>query len=366
MRIALVTEFFYPTAGGTQTVVACIADELARRGHEVTVFAPLTDGHAYPTWQDRAYQVVWIPVPKYPVVGYLVVQYRMCRLLSRDWDVVHVFHPAFGLASLLARRLRRVRLIASLMGYDTYDFARMPWLKRCITLATCRRADALTAPSHDLARAARGTGVTRDIVVIPHGVDVLPADPERVATLRRALGLKPGAVVFVAIQRHYPVKEPMVFLDAWRLLGRLDWRLILVGGGEMEHLLRQRVAELELSNVTLTGAVTREEVPAYLALADVFVHHSRYEAFGLGILEAMRAGLPVIACDVGGVPEIITDGVNGLLIPPSDPVAMAAAVTRLAESPELRGRLSAAARDRAAEFSWDRLVSRYEGLYREQ
>jgi len=78
----------------------------------------------------------------------------------------------------------------------------------------------------------------------------------------------------------------------------------------------------------------------------------------------MQAGLPVIACAVGGVREIITNGVDGLLIPPSDPVAMAEATARLADSPELRGRLGRAARQTAARYAWPHLVARYEALYR--
>ncbi len=365
MKIALVTEFFYPTTGGTQTVVASVAEVLGRRGHQVTVLAPLADRAQRPPQPGETYVTQWIRFRPWPLVGYLVVQGALWARLA-PFEAIHLFHPAFGLAGLVARRLSRVRLVVSLMGYDTYYFARMPRLKQFITLAVCRGADVVTAPSRDLARLARETGLRRDIEVIPHGVAPASADPTRVAALRHALDIEPGEIVFVAVQRHYPVKEPLVFLEAWHHLARPDCRLILVGGGELEPLLRRRVAELGLTNVTLTGEVPREEVPSYLALADVFIHHSRYESFGLGVLEAMQAGLPVIACQVGAVPEVATDGVEGLLIPPSDPAAMAAAVTKLADSPPLRARLAAAARERAAQFVHDRLVDRYERLYRKE
>jgi glycosyltransferase involved in cell wall biosynthesis len=250
------------------------------------------------------------------------------------------------------------------MGYDTYGFSELPTLKKTIALIVCQHADVLTAPSASLARLARETGVTRGIDIIPLlGPPTGSADPAHVSAVRQALDVENGTVVCVAVQRHYSVKEPTVFLDAWQLLKRPDCRLVLVGGGELESLLRQRVAELGLDNVTLMGEVPREEVPAYLALADIFLHHSHYESFGLGILEAMEAGLPVIASNVGAVPEIITDGVDGLLVPPSDPPAMAAAVTRLATSPGLRNRLATAARERAREFGWERLVGQYEARY---
>ncbi len=363
MKIALVTEFFYPTMGGTQTAVASIANSLGSRGHHVTVLAPLSNQGPWPPQPGGAYTTRWLHFRPWPLAGYLAVQWAIRTRLA-PFDVIHLFHPAFGLGVLWAARRSRKRLVVTLMGYDTYGFAAMPWIKQQITLAVCRRADTLTAPSNDLARLARQTGVTREIEIIPHGVTPVSADPSHVVALRRSLKIKAGQITFVAVQRHYPVKEPLVFLEAWQRLARPDCRLILVGGGELESLLRQRIAELGLTNVTLTGEVPREEVPSYLALADVFVHHSRYESFGLGVLEAMQAGLPVIACNVGAVPEVVTDGAEGLLIPPSDPEAMAAAAVRLADSPELRARLAAAARERATQFAWDHLASRYEKLYR--
>jgi starch synthase len=98
-------------------------------------------------------------------------------------------------------------------------------------------------------------------------------------------------------------------------------------------------------------------------MADAFIHHSRYESFGLGIVEAMCAGLPVIACRVGAVPEIVTHGENGLLIPPSNPEAMVAAVRQLADNVPLRLQLGTAAQEDSRHFSWEVIVRRYEQLY---
>ncbi len=364
MKIVLVTEFFHPSTGGTQTVVAAIANELSQRGHIVTVLAPLAAGHDQTSSPNRAYSVVLAPLSKRSPYGHLKVQFRIWQQIPKDADVIHVFHPAFGLAGLATHRLRPIRLVVSLMGYDTYGFAKMPRLKQFMSLAVCRNADIVTAPSRDLARAARSIGVLRDIAVIPHGTTPVFVNPNDVTSLRRSLNIEDGMMVFVAVQRHHSVKHPTIFLDAWQCSAQSDYRLILVGGGEQESFLRRRAAELGLTNVSIVGEVSREDVPSYLALADVFLHHSRYESFGLGVLEAMRAGLPIIACGVGAVPEIITDGVEGLLVPPSRPAAMAAAMTQLAESLELRTRMAAAAGKRAREFRWDRLVDRYEQMYR--
>ncbi len=362
MKIALVTEFFFPTTGGTQTVVASLAERLAGRGRQVTVLAPLADRSPWPAQPEESYTVRWFRLRSLPFAGYLLVQRAIGASLG-PFEVIHLFHPAFGLGALWATRRPGQRFVATLMGYDTYAFHAMPWLKRRIALAACRQADALTAPSNDLARLASETGVRREIEIIPHGISPALAAPDRATSLRRSLGIEPGQTVFVAVQRHCPIKEPAVFLDAWQRLARPDCRLILVGGGELEPVLRRRADMLNLGGLTVVGEVPREDVITHLAVADVFVHHSHYESFGLGIVEAMQAGLPVIACAVGAVPEIVTDGVEGLLIPPLDPEAMAEAMARLADSATERARLGAAARERSSQFHWDRIVEQYERLY---
>jgi glycosyltransferase involved in cell wall biosynthesis len=302
-------------------------------------------------------------VPRRPGVAYLVAQYRIWRGLTEAFDAIHVFHPAFGLAGLVEQQLRNTPLVVSLMGYDTYAFGRMSRVKQAIALAACRRADAVLAPSHDLARIAGGLGVETHIEVIPHGIHAPTVDPARVNELRRSLRIPPGTTVCVAVQRHYAIKDPMIFLETWKQLRQASHHLVLVGGGELEPMLRRWAAEWGLDNIHIVGEVPHEDVPAYLSLAHIFVHHSHYESFGVGILEAMQMGVPVIACDVGAVPEIITDGVDGLLIPPSNPAAMAQAVTRMADSPDLRAGLAAAGRRRASELGWQRLADRYTRIY---
>jgi glycosyltransferase involved in cell wall biosynthesis len=115
--------------------------------------------------------------------------------------------------------------------------------------------------------------------------------------------------------------------------------------------------------VLLTGFVEHTAVPGVLASLDVLVLPSAYEEMGSVLTEAMASGLPVVASDVGGIPEVVRDGVTGLLVPPGDVGALAAALDRLAADPELRARLSAGARDRAADYAWPRLAGRVAAVY---
>jgi glycosyltransferase involved in cell wall biosynthesis len=361
VNVALITEFFYPTVGGTQTAVAKIAEQLSRRGHQVTVFAPLYEQNQ-PQQPSQRYFTHWVRFPSWPLLGYFIGQLALSRLL-KAFDVIHLFHPAFGFGAWLAVRRKQRPLIVALMGYDTYDFDQLPWLKRQIVRAVSGKAQMVTAPSQDLARLAHHVDPTLNIQIIPHGVELKQADSTEVKALRHSLNLPATATVFVAVQRLYPVKEPMIFIEAWHCLARPDCFLLVVGGGELEATLRKRISELGIDNIIMTGEVPAEKVPVYLRMADAFIHHSWYESFGLSITEAMCAGLPVIACQVGAVPEIVTHGEHGLLIPPSNPEAMAAAVRQLADNVPLRLELGTAAQERSRHFSWEAIVQEYERLY---
>jgi glycosyltransferase involved in cell wall biosynthesis len=362
VKIALVSEFFYPTVGGTQSAVARIAEGLAALGHDVVVFAPLAHHEVTPAQPATAYQTHWIRRPRLTVIGYLFWQLALYWRL-RPFAVVHLFHPAFGLGAFLGKTIAGRRLVVTLMGYDTYDFSRMPLLKRMITLQVTAKADVVTAPSEDMTRLARDVGIVRNIAIIPHGIEARRPPSSEVTELGSSLALQEGQVVFVAVQRLYPVKEPWVLLKAWQLLARPDACLVIVGGGPLEGEVRDSLALQHLDNVIVVGEIAQARVPCFLALGDVFVHHSRYESFGLSVLEAMSAGLPIIASRVGALPELVRHGVDGLLVPPSDPPALARAMGLLLEDSELRRRMAVAAGERAGLYSWKAVVMGYEKAY---
>ncbi len=136
---------------------------------------------------------------------------------------------------------------------------------------------------------------------------------------------------------------------------------VLVGEGRDEQRFRRAAASLD--NVAFAGFV--DNVQDYLAVFDLFVYPSLHEGLGSSLLDAMAFGLPIAASDVGGIPEVVVDGVNGLLIPPEDPDALVAALRRLLDDAGLRESMASANRLRAAEFDTDRMASAYESIYRE-
>jgi glycosyltransferase involved in cell wall biosynthesis len=140
--------------------------------------------------------------------------------------------------------------------------------------------------------------------------------------------------------------------------------LVLVGDGPDRALVRRLVAcSPARERITEIGFVDHAAVPAVLASLDVLVLPSDYEEMGSVLTEAMAAGLPVVASDVGGIPEVVRHGETGLLVPPGDVDALAAALDLLVGDPALRGRLAAGARARARAYSWPVLAGRVAEVY---
>lgn len=238
-------------------------------------------------------------------------------------------------------------------------------------------ADRLVASSVSEAKdLIRLYGASRQRICIAQpGVDQRLFRPRNTAALRRRLGLDGRRVVLFA-GRLEPLKGAETLLDAVAALGGDphfdDVHLLVIGansgdggqsGGERRRLER-RVAESAMAGrVHFLGAVPHERLPDYYALADVCVVPSRTESFGLVALEAQALGTPVVAAAVGGLREVVEDGVTGWLVEGRDPLDYAAVIGRLLRDGEMRAQMGEEARQRAARFTWTRAVDRLVAIY---
>jgi len=204
--------------------------------------------------------------------------------------------------------------------------------------------------------------------VIPNGVDLARFDlPLDSCSLRREFNIPGAAPLFGVVARLEPEKGHRYLVDAMPaiLRGAPDAWLVIVGEGSQEEELRVQAAALPRAvadRIVFTGR--REDVAAITGELDIAVMPSLREAQGISILEAMARRRPVVASAVGGIPEVLTDGLDGILVPPADPPALAAAGIRLASSPALRSRMGEAGRATAERrFSLDAMVRRIEQVY---
>jgi phosphatidylinositol alpha-mannosyltransferase len=223
-----------------------------------------------------------------------------------------------------------------------------------------RRIAVPLAVSRAAAEFAR-VAVEGEIDVVPNGVDV-----DRFARPRGAPeGLPPGRRVMWAHRLDPQKRFPVAVRALGRLAeGREDLALVVAGDGGDRDALDLLPAPAR-ARVAMLGTVPNDDLPPYLAGADVFVAPALgQESFGIALVEAMAAGVPVVASDIPGYREVVRDGVDGLLVPPRDPGALAAAMARVLDDPELASTLARAGRERAREFSWDVVAPAIEARYR--
>lgn len=232
--------------------------------------------------------------------------------------------------------------------------------------------DRLIVPSASIAAKVRAEGRGgAAFTIVPNGVDLARFDlPLTECALRHEFRIPHRAPLLGVVARLEPEKGHRYLIDAMPavLRGAPETWLVLVGEGSLDAELRAQAAALPTparDRIVFTGR--REDVAAITGEIDVAVLPSLREAQGISILEAMARRRPVVASAVGGIPEVLTDGVDGLLVPPADPAALAEACIRLACSPDLRRQLGEAGRETVeARFSLDAMVRRYEEIYDEE
>jgi glycosyltransferase involved in cell wall biosynthesis len=181
---------------------------------------------------------------------------------------------------------------------------------------------------------------------------------------RHALGLPDDMPVVLFVGQFIKRKGVIELLEAWRqLLAREENRalLILIGSGELEQFIRKFIAAHDMADgVRVNGYMQQDELKRWYGAADVLVMPSRYDAFGVVAGEAMASGLPVITTsEVGAEPDLVQDGVSGLVIPPEDVPALTHAIIRLIADVQLRERMGARARERVARFSTESLAAEF-------
>ena len=230
--------------------------------------------------------------------------------------------------------------------------------------------DRLIVPSEAIARKVRAEGrAGARFAVVPNGIDLSRfTGPVRPCALRDEHGIPADAPLLGVVARLEPEKGHRHLIEAMPaiLQASPDARLAVIGEGSEADALRAQADSLGVaSRVVFTGR--REDVSALTADFTIAVLPSLREAQGISLLEAMARRVPVVASDVGGIPEVVTDGSDGRLVPPGDAAALAAAIVELLGDPELRRRLGDAGHDTVADrFSIQAQVRRIEAVYDEE
>jgi phosphatidylinositol alpha-mannosyltransferase len=357
VRIALVCPYDWRAAGGVQVHVRSLAARLRDREHEVTVLTPTTAPPSEP-WVRSIGRPIRVPY-RGTVAPIAPLAFRRTRAVLGEVrpDVVHVHEPLTPSASMFAALADAAPVVATVHAYLDRSIAMEvagPILRR-----VWRHVTVGVAVSDAAASFLRRVVPDAALEIVPNGVDVSAfssAEPRtdlsggrRILWVNR-LDAQKGFPVALAAFSKVLVEIP-------------DATFIVVGEGKDRESLRL-LTEQAFARVDMRGAIENVEVPAYHTGCEVFVASAvGQESFGIAVVEAMAAGIPVVASDIPGYREVLTDGVEGLLVPPRDPEALAAGLVRILREPELAARLGEAGRARARAFDWPIVVDRLEELY---
>jgi glycosyltransferase involved in cell wall biosynthesis len=293
---------------------------------------------------------------------------RLARLLRRrriDVLQTHLVHGA--IVGTAAARLARTPFLVHMRHH--IDDVRLTGgrLHVAVDRALAKAADEVIVPSHAAKRylvAEEGIdGAHVNVVHLGFDADALRSSDAEGRAVRRSLGIEDGAFVAGCVARFSPNKGHRFLFEALARLAadRPDARLILVGQGDSAPYREQARAAGVADRTLFLGE--RRDVPACLRAMDVVVLPSLSESFNQVIIEALAAERPLLVTDVGGAREVVTDGANGLIVPPADAGALHDALRRLADDAELRARLSERARASIEPFSVAAMLAGHLAVY---
>jgi glycosyltransferase involved in cell wall biosynthesis len=364
-RVLILTVGF--TIGGAEQLVLTTAPRLQRDGFDVTVACLKGWGILGDELDARGVRAIALGAK-----GLLDVRVlgRLLSILKRDR--IQILGSHLFWANIVARILGRVASIPVVVTTHHDSFSWMRWHHRLAERLSAPFSDVVTTCSESVRREAIETfGLWPGMVrTLRNGIEIADASPDARARelVRRELGALPDDVLIGTLGRlDEPKKGIPVLFSAARLLSR-DFprlRLAIVGEGPARAELEDRAAREGVSHRVVFAGL-RRDVPEVVRAFDLLVQPSRWEGFGLTLVEAMAVGTPIVASRVGGIPEVVTDGVSGLLVPPGDPQSLASACGRILGDPQMAARFARAGIERArAEFGIERLVRETEDLYRE-
>jgi L-malate glycosyltransferase len=357
----------HPTQGGSGIVATELAMALADRGHEVFIVAcerPFRLPRKTPVHFRKVY-VLDYPLFKYPPHDFALINKLVETTLKYDIDILHAHYMVpHAICAVFARTMltgRHTKVVSTLHGTDITLVGSHPEF-RDICLYAMTQSDALTSVSRWLTRkTCEEFGICRNVHVISNFIDVSRFHPSG----RSGYPSAGKEFIFMHAGNFRPVKRVAdicrIFYD---IQTHVPARLNLVGKGPEIGDARELCAELGISKqVDFPGSLS--DIENEMRKTHFFLLMSQYESFGLSALEAMGCGVPVAASHAGGLPEVIEDGVSGILAPVGDTHGAAQRILEVVTDRSRWEAMSRAAALRARHFDRDAIVSQYETVYRD-
>jgi phosphatidyl-myo-inositol alpha-mannosyltransferase len=364
VKIALVSPYDYPYPGGVTEHISHLHDEFKRRGHEVHIIAPQSAKVRQQGGEIVHAVGTVVPVPSNGSVARISLSLRLSRqvkeILQREqFEVIHLHEPLLPALPITVLRHSHTVNVGTFHAFAQSNYGY--YYGKLILRYFFRRLHgriAVSPPARDFV----ADYFPAHYEIIPNGIDY-----ERFATPHPPLE-RPGeggpTILFVGrMEKRKGLKYLIrAMIGVWNHFP--DARLLVAGGGPLLEDYKRLVEDNGLPNVEFAGFVPAKDLPRYYQSCDIFCAPSTgQESFGIVLLEAMAAGKPLVATDIGGYSSVVQHGKEGFLVPPKDEQALALSLVRLLSDADLRSRMGMAGQSRAALFSWDKVADRVLGYY---
>jgi len=381
MNLLLTTPFFPPQTGGVATYLEDLRRCLSQRGHKVYVLKP-GECHAITPSQENPGECVYefalrsLWSPHRPIRGLIAffvfllpTLWRLTVFLKRHQiEVVSLEYPVAWMAYFFIVRLwTPIKITVGFHGSDVLALHENYRYEQWLVKYMIRRVDWVLAHSSSLLSYAEQLVQKHsdNWSYIPYGVECARLRGQAAAGGRARLAQSARYALTVA--KLYPRKGIDVLLESISKLGTRtqDLCFAIAGDGPEEQVLQQRARDLGIEErVVFLGEIENKDIPALLKECEFFVLPSRSEPFGIVFLEAMTFGKAIVATNVGGIPEFVVDGFNGLLVPSEDSDALAETIELCIENQDTRERLGRNGLSVVeTQYDYDALILRYERLY---
>jgi glycosyltransferase involved in cell wall biosynthesis len=362
MKILMLVDGIGPTTGGGERMAAGLASTLATRGHEIVLCVTRVSSPEHRKPLERA-GVRVLSLERRGRLRFWAFRPLVKLLRGEEIQVIHSHKFGSNVWGVLLGRLCRVPVVVAHEQTWSYEGQIHRVLLDTLIGRLCSAFIAVSSMDRDRMISREHVPAAK-IRVIPNAY--IPRSDSGGGDLRGELAIPAGTPIVGTVAVLRPQKALHVLLEAFAKLDGPDPqpRLVIAGGGEAATAeeLRDRSRELGIDDrVSFLGR--RQDIGTLLEAFDVAAMSSDFEGTPLFALECMSAGKALVATDVGGLPELVEDGRSGLLVPRRDSDRLAAAIGSLLADPELRQRVGDNARERAREFTIDRIADRFTALY---
>ena len=371
LKILIISRGFYPDiVGGTEIATYYIFKYLRFYGNYVILITHTRHKKFFKINKYRNGKIIFVPY--IPLLGvFLFLFISALIILIEKPNIIHC--QAFEIRNIVPFIFKKISKSIVVIWGQGSDVYRKWYFKKIIFILACKYADAIIALSEDMYKALikkylRKCSI-KHFFILPNGVDLHPFialhNKTNKLAIRAQLNLKKDGIYIIFVGRLAKIKGLPYLIRAFKkiLNQTKNVFLIIIGSGP---LLPYILSDNEIrENIIIIGKIPHEIIPNYLLAADIFVLPSISEGVPLSLLEAMAAGLPIIASDVGGIPSIIKNDINGFLVKPADSEELARKMMILIENEKLRDKMRKRNLKDVRKYSWSIIVKKLFDIYEE-